>query len=323
MRLKKSYIFICIFVIISIGFFLFYKEGSLPVNKTDKGTRLFVINRGDGLINITNRLDKEGLIRSKTVFYIITRLNGLENKIEAGDFRLSPSMTSEQIAKTLTKGTLDIWVTVIEGLRREEIADILSETHGIDKLEFMDKAVEGYLFPDTYLIPKDASVDMILSIFKNNFDSKYNGNIESLAQKKQLNRMQVITLASLVEKEARSFENRTIVASIMLKRYKNGWPLDLDATVQYALGYQSDSKTWWKKNLTREDIKINSLYNTYKNAGLPPGPICNPGLDSIKAVLAADEKTPYWFYISSRDGSVMHYAQTQEEHDENIRKYLN
>ena len=244
MRLKKSYIFICIFVIISIGFFLFYKEGSLPVNKTDKGTRLFVINRGDGLINITNRLDKEGLIRSKTVFYIITRLNGLENKIEAGDFRLSPSMTSEQIAKTLTKGTLDIWVTVIEGLRREEIADILSETHGIDKLEFMDKAVEGYLFPDTYLIPKDASVDMILSIFKNNFDSKYNGNIESLAQKKQLNRMQVITLASLVEKEARSFENRTIVASIMLKRYKNGWPLDLDATVQYALGYQSDSKTW-------------------------------------------------------------------------------
>ena len=129
-------------------------------------------------------------------------------------------------------------------------------------------------------------------------------------------------MASLVEREANSKDAKRQVASIIYKRFRNDWKLDIDATVQYALGYQEKEKDWWKKNLTQADLAIDSPYNTYKNPGLPPGPIASPGLDAIEAVLDADENTPYWFYISSADGSQMYYAQTIEEHNQNIQKHL-
>ena len=132
---------------------------------------------------------------------------------------------------------------------------------------------------------------------------------------------EVLILASLVEKEARHDEDRQKVASIILKRLKNDIKLQIDATVQYALGYQSEEKTWWKKNLTQEDLDIDSPYNTYKNEGLPPGPIANPGLASIEAVINADANTSYLYYISDKNGN-MHYARTLEEHQANIDKYL-
>lgn len=323
MKIKKRYILLLLLVVIGFVSFLVYKEGSLPVDRFDKKTKILVIERGSGVNQIAADLSKEGLIRSKLVFYFVVKLNGLENKIQAGDFRLSPSMSAPEIAASLTKGTLDQWVTIIEGLRKEEIAQILSEEVSIDAAEFVQKGREGYLFPDTYLIPKDSSVDTVLSILQNNFDKKYTPDMQSIASQKGLTNEEVITLASLVEKEARSFKNKVTVASIILKRYKRGWPLDIDATVQYALGYDPIKKTWWKKSLTTDNVKIISPYNTYKNAGLPPGPICNPGLNSINAVLQADPNTPYWFYISSRDGSTMHYAKTSEEHERNIERYLN
>ncbi len=323
MKIKKRYVLLFLILVVGVSSFLVYKEGSLPVDKSDKKTEIFVVARGSGVNQIAEDLNKAGLIRSKLIFYFVVKLNGLENKIQAGDFRLSPSMNATELAQALTKGTLDQWVTIIEGLRKEEIAQILNEKVGIDEAEFIQKAREGYLFPDTYLIPKGSSVDTVLSIFQNNFDRKYTPDMQSIASQRKLTDDQVITLASLVEKEARSFENKVIVASIMLKRFNRGMALDLDATVQYALGYDPIKKTWWKKVLTSADVKMNSPYNTYKNAGLPPTPICNPGLDSINAVLQADQNTPYYFYISSSDGSTMHYARTLEEHERNIEKYLN
>lgn len=323
MKIKKRYILLLLLIIIGVSSFLIYKEGSLPVDKSDKKTKIFVIERGSGVNQIAEDLSKEGLIRSKLIFYFVVKLNGLENKIQAGDFRLSPSMNATELAQALTKGTLDQWVTIIEGLRKEEIAQVLNESVGIDETEFIEKAREGYLFPDTYLVPKGSSVDTVLSILQNNFDKKFTPDMQSIASQKGLSNDDVIILASLVEKEARSFENKVKVASIMLKRLNKGMALDLDATVQYALGYDPIKKTWWKKTLTSADVRMDSLYNTYKNAGLPPGPICNPGLDSINAVLQADLNTQYYFYISSRDGSTMHYARTLEEHNRNIEKYLN
>jgi UPF0755 protein len=215
-----------------------------------------------------------------------------------------------------------MWFTVIEGLRKEEIAQLVAQNFDIPETEFIKASNEGYLFPDTYLIPKDATLDMILAVFQKNFDKKFSSELRNKAKAKGLSDKEVIILASLVEKEARRYENKVKVASIILKRFKKDWALDLDATVQYALGYQPNQKTWWKKNLTVQDLQIESPYNTYKSRGLPPGPINSPGLDSINAVLAADENTPYWFYISSKDGSTMHYAKTAEEQQENIRKYL-
>ncbi len=320
--MKKIIVAIITLITVVLGVYLYYREGSLPANPKNNKTQIFVISRGESVNQITKKLYNEDLIRDKIVFFLIVKRLGLENKIQAGDFRLSPSMSASEIAKTLTKGTLDIWVTAIEGLRKEEVAQIISQNLGLPETEFIKKAKEGYLFPDTYLVPRTATIEGVLAIFENNFNRKYDETLKNQTRQKGLIDNEVITLASLVEKEARSYQNRVKVASIIFKRYKNDWPLDIDATVQYALGYQPQEKTWWKKNLTKDDLVIKSPYNTYKNRGIPPGPICNPGLSSIKAVLMADENTPYWYYISSKDGSTMHYAETIEEHNENVRKYL-
>jgi len=246
---------------------------------------------------------------------------GIERKIQAGDFRISPKMTAAEVAKNLTHGTLDVWITLIEGTRKEEMAQTISKDLNIPETEFIKVATEGYLFPDTYLIPTTATAESVVSILKNNFDNKFSQELLDQAKNKKLTEKEVLILASLVEREARQPATRQKVAGIILKRYLADWPLQIDATVQYALGYQPNEKSWWKKNLTEDDLKINSPFNTYKNTGLPPEPICNPSLTSIEAVINADPKTLYWYYITDKNG-VMHYAVTLEEHNNNIRKYL-
>jgi len=319
--MKKKYIFFFLLCLVLAFFFLYFQEGSMPVDKHDTNPRIFMINKGEGLNSIANKLANEKLIRNKVVFYLIVKQLGIEKKIQAGEFRLSKSMGTTQLAQTLTHGTSDTWVTIIEGLRKEEVAQELSANFKISEIEFIEQAKEGYLFPDTYLFPKNASIDTILTIISRNFNSKFNEDIKQKSRSKGLTERQVLTIASLVEKEAKSPEDKQQVASIILKRHVNDWPLDIDATVQYALGYQKKTKTWWKKDLTQEDLEADSQYNTRKYKGLPPAPICNPGLDSINAAVSADSQTPYWFYLSDKTGK-MHYAITLEEHNSNISKYL-
>lgn len=293
----------------------------MPVNKNSLESTIFVVNPGDPLNTIINNLSKQGLIRNKVVFYLIVKQLGIERKIQAGDFRISPKMTAIEVAKNLTHGTLDVWITLIEGTRKEEMAQIISRDLNIPETEFIKIAAEGYLFPDTYLIPTTATAESVVSVLKNNFDNKFNQELHVKANSKKLTEKEVVILASLVEREARQPATRQKVAGIILKRYLADWPLQIDATVQYALGYQPNEKSWWKKELTETDLKIDSPFNTYKNTGLPPDPICNPSLSSIEAVINADSKTPYWYYITDKNG-VMHYAVTLEEHNENIRRYL-
>lgn len=320
--MKKRYIsllLICIAVVFGI---LYYKEGTLPADPTDTHARIFVIDKGSGVNEIVKNLHREGLIRDRIAFYILVKRLGIESKIQAGDFRIAPSMSANEIAVSLTKGTLDIWVTVIEGLRKEEVAHILSRDIGIPEIEFLKYANEGYLFPDTYLFPRDVNIETVLSIFDRNFTKRVTPEIRSQIAKKGLTFDQGLTLASLVEREARRSADKKMVASILLKRYEGGWPLQIDATVQYALGYQEATRTWWKKSLTKSDLAIESPYNTYQHPGIPPAPISSPGIDSIQAVAEADPSVPYYFYISNSAGSKMYYARTIEEHNENIRKYL-
>lgn len=293
----------------------------MPVNKNSLVSTIFVVNLGDPLNIIVNNLSKQGLIRNKVVFYLIVKQLGIERKIQAGDFRVSPKMTAMEVAKNLTHGTLDIWVTLIEGMRKEEIAQTISKDLNIPETEFIKIASEGYLFPDTYLIPTTATAESVVTILKNNFNNKFGQELHDKAKNKKLTEKEVLILASLVEREARQPVTRQKVAGIILKRYLADWPLQIDATVQYAIGYQSNEKSWWKKDLTEDDLKIDSPFNTYKNTGLPPEPICNPSLSSIEAVINADPKTPYWYYITDKNG-VMHYSITLEEHNNNIRKYL-
>ena len=322
--LKKSLLFLSITFFLSLsGYFFIFSYLTKPVNPKAKKTKIFVIRKGESLTSIAKRLQKEKLIRSRLAFYLVVKKLGIERKIQAGSFRLSPALDSYEIAKKLTKGTLDIWVTIIEGLRKEEIAQIVSQKLGIPEAEFLKYArdKEGYLFPDTYLFPKNATAKLVVEIMLKNFHKKFTPALKEKARKKGLTEKETITLASLVEREAKYDSDRIKVASVLLKRLRNNWPLQVDATVQYALGYQEDTATWWKKNLTKEDLQIDSPYNTYKYKGLPPTPICNPGLSSIKAAIYADPNTPYWYYISDKKGKI-HLARTLKEHQENIRKYL-
>lgn len=310
-----------ILLVLATGFYLYFRSGSLPFNKSDKVSKIFIVPRGEPLEGIINSLYKEDLIRNKLVFYMIVKQKGIDRAIQAGDFRLSPSMNAYQIADALTHGTLDVWITLIEGTRREEMAQVIGHELNIPEVEFVSVAEEGYLFPDTYLIPKDATAGSVLSILKNNYNQKFTPDLKAKAAKNGLSEKGVIILASIVEKEAKTPEDKKIVAGILLKRLEEDWPLQVDATIQYALGYQTDEKTWWKKYLSFDDLKIDSPYNSYTNKGLPPTPISNPGIVSIAAVAEADSSTPFWYYISDTKG-VMHYARTQEEHEANISKYL-
>lgn len=318
--MKKLGIVAGLFAILLVGLLIWWNNGVAAVNKNNKKEVTFVVGKNQSVRNIANSLKRESLIKDPIAFFILVEKLGLDKKIQAGDHRLSQAMTAEQTARSLTLATNDVWITVPEGFRAQEIADILEKeirTYKKSWREILEKN-EGYLFPDTYLIPKTAELSQVVTILRNNFDNKF---IEIEKNKKPgLDNDDIVKVASLVEREARHDVDRPLVASVIHNRLDIGMKLDIDATVQYVLGYQEDEKRWWKKNLTFEDLEINSPYNTYRNAGLPPAPISNPGLPSLSAA-ANPAKTNYIYYISDKKG-VNHYATTLEEHNTNKEKYL-
>lgn len=318
--MKKFKILFLLTALAALGIYFMYSEGSLPVDKTNTGSIIFVIKKGDGLFSVTRKLAAEDLIRNKLIFTVIAFQKGIDKKIQAGEFKLSKKMTAQELADALTHGTADEWVTIVEGLRKEEIAQKLTEQFTLSEIGFIEQAKEGQLFPDTYRIPKAATVEAIIQIMESNFQSKMAEARKEFLFEKRSDR-EVLILASLIEREAKFADDKRLIADIILKRVENDWPLQLDATVQYGLGYQRREKTWWKRDLTLEDLKIDNTYNTYERKGLPPAPICNPGLDSLKAALAANPKTPFWYYVSDKKGRI-HAATTLEEHNENIRKFV-
>lgn len=306
-------VLVLVFVIV-LGF-LWWRNGNTPVNSRDKSERVFVVEKGAGVRQIGNELKKRGLIRDPIVFFLLVRQKGVDTKIQAGDYKLSPSMTLGKVLDELVHGVVDVWVTIPEGYRAEQIADTLEEQIPSYSFSWRVRLIEkeGYLFPDTYLIPRDAPIDTILSIFENNFNKKISK--EGLSSRSDLDL--IINIASMVEREALFHDERATVASVIYNRLDLGMKLDIDATVQYALGKRNGK--WWYP-VDSSDLRINSIYNTYTNNGLPPGPISNPGLDSIRAA-ANPANTNYLYYITDSKGH-LHGAETFQEHQTNIRKYL-
>ncbi len=322
--MKLMHKFILLLTIVGIGLvgaFLWYKEGSLPVDKSAQEQSMFIIAPGQPLNAIINKLEQEKFIRNKVVFFMIVKQMGIEKLIQAGNFRLSQSMNAREIATKLTQGSEDQWVTVIEGLRKEEIAKVFAQEINIDEAEFNALAKEGYLFPDTYLIPKGADAQKVIDIMRANYESKMSDQIREKARQLGLSERELVIMASIIEKEGRS-EDRAVVADVLMRRFSENYPLQADATVQYALGYQANIAKWWKPGLLFEDLKLESPYNTYTNEGLPPTPICNPGISSIEAVANANPKTPYFYYLHAPDGTV-HPSRTLEEHEAKTETYLN
>lgn len=327
MKSNNTYSFVSRFIILFFvvviaawGMWLWWRDSISAVDPNSTTPVIFVVRGGDGAKTIAANLAHENLIRSPTGFFILVKTLGIERKLQAGDFRLNRSMDARTIAFELTHGILDQWVTTLEGWRKEEIAAQMTKDLDIPEQEFLKVAKEGYMFPDTYLVPRDATAGAVVTIFEENFDKKVTPQMRQDARKTGLSLEEVIVLASIVEREGRTAEDRPVIAGVLLNRLKADWPLQADATLQYALGYQAQEKTWWKKMLFDEDKKINSPYNTYLHTGLPPAPISNPGLESITAVIYPKE-TDYWYYLHDPSGGV-HYAKTIEEHNANIETYL-
>ncbi len=317
--MKKA--FIVGIIIILLGLILYGWWGSqLDPVSSDTSEQSFVITKGQGLNEIADNLKNKDLIRSTSSFKNYAKQNGLDAKVQPGTFKLSPSMSSQEIAIAITNQPLDNWVTLLEGWRVEEMAEKLNQQGLAQSAEFIKKAKEGYMFPDTYLIPKDYSVDQIVDLLRSTFEQKFTPELRKKIRAQGLTEEQGIILASIVEREARSSEVRRQVASILLKRFKIDMGLNADATIQYALGYQPEEKTWWKKRILYEDLEIESPFNTYIHVGLPPKPIANPSLSSIEAVADADAKTPYLYYFHDSKGN-SYYGRTLEEHNENVANH--
>lgn len=325
-------IVLSILIISGLGGFLWVKN-SFEARSSSENYQSFVIEKGAGASVIAASLEKQGIIKSALAFKLYTQVTGISKRIFAGEYRVSPHMNLAELTKVLTGGPLELWVTIPEGLRREEIAEKFINELGKSNVEastfreeFLSasKDLEGYLFPDTYLFPKEVSGTAVVTRMKATFDRKieeYKDEIEN----SNLSLDEIVTLASILERETRTRAERPVVAGILLNRIEVGMPLQADATAQYAhANVKCRGKTdcdWWPRPLLREDLTIDSPYNTYKISGLPPHAIANPGITALTAAIEPEDSS-YFYYIHEEDGTV-HYGKTLDEHNENVRRYLN
>ncbi|MFN8491709.1 MAG: endolytic transglycosylase MltG [Caldilineaceae bacterium] len=314
----------------------------------------FVVQPGTPARVIGQNLVKAGLISDDRLFEAYVRVNGLDEKLSAGAFILAPSMTLVEIVQTLQYAeAASVTVTIPEGWRREQIADYLvaagvfssttsvadygrqtatSDLTGLDpkKYPFLQgrpagASLEGYLFPDTYKLPATgATATDLLQRQLDDFATRVVPVYEQavLSHTTDLDLYRVLILASIVEREAMAPAERPIIAGVYLNRLAKNMKLEADPTVQYAMGYQKATKTWWKTPVALEEYNsVDSPYNTYLHPGLPPGPIANPGLSSIEAVLKP-AKHDYLYFVAKPDNSGEHvFAKTFEEQQQNVQKY--
>jgi peptidoglycan lytic transglycosylase G len=322
-------------VLISIGLlfllaaFLSLGFGLFLVSPADKGgsDQVFIVKEGSSLKEVAADLEKTGLITNRTLFVLWTRVKGYGKDIRAGEYSLSPAMAPVQMIEILRKGLVILHpVTIPEGFTRDQIADALAAKGLADKRRFLeltqDKALvrqygisgpsfEGYLFPDTYHFSRGTPALAILDTMVKRFKQVVTPLLE-VSQGTGMKFEEVVILASIVEKETGRPEERPLIASVFLNRLRLGMRLESDPTVIYGIeNFDGDLK--------KKDLADKTPYNTYVIHGLTPGPIANPGLESIKAVLDP-AKTDYLYFVSKNDGS-HHFSKTLAEHNRAVEIY--
>lgn len=301
---------------------------------------LITVKRGASAKEIGGELAAQGVIRSGRLFEVLVGLTGVQNSLEAGDYQFDRGMPAIEVVHRIAEGrTASRRVTFPEGTRSEEMGEIL-EQHGIvTKQAFLDAVaaggysepflsqiatpkLEGFLFPATYEFNRGADAGQVVATMLNAFQANVADDLQLEGQ--GLSLVEVVTLAAIVEREAVVAEERPLIAGVFLNRLRIGLPLQADPTTQYALTLSPGSVEqfgYWKKDLTFDDLKYDSPYNTYVYAGLPPGPIANPGLDAMRAVVRPAE-TEFLFFVAKGDGSGEHaFAETLEEHLQNVARY--
>ncbi|MBX4198230.1 endolytic transglycosylase MltG [Candidatus Parcubacteria bacterium] len=303
------------FVFLLSWYFFSYRP---PLNFPGSG--IVTIPDGASLSAIANRLEKDNVITSPFWFTNFVLLFKHENKVVGGQYYFEKPLNVYAIARRVTSGDYNmdqLKTTIPEGSSVTEIAAIIKKNYpSFESERFIQLAREreGYLFPDTYLLGADAPPEKIVSILTATFDQKMQDpGIRAAIEKFGRPLHEVITMASILEGEARQTRTRQVIAGILWKRIQIGMPLQVDTAFRYVNGKTT-------RDLTLADLKIDSPYNTYLYQGLPPTPISNPGLDSIKAAVTPIT-TNYLFFLTDRDGN-MHYAETHEEHAYNKDIYL-
>lgn len=319
-------------LIYAIRLVLYETDLTVPVDSFG-AAQAFKINMGESVNAIANRLEEQGLIRNAEAFRLYMIYAGLDTTVQAGDYQISPAYSAMEIARALQDATpLEVPFNVLAGWRMEEVAAALP-TSGLNVRpeEFLRAArqldpdylppafadvsqLEGFIFPGTYQFARTISADEMIAAFFQRFDESVTAEMRAGFERQGLSLYEAVIMASIVQREAVLIEEAPLIASVFLNRHRIGMRLDSDPTVQYAVGYQRDQGTWWKNPLTWDDLAIESPYNTYRQAGFPPGPICSPGAAALEAV-AFPAQSPYFFFRARCDNSGRHnFAVTYAEH---------
>lgn len=301
-----------------------YRDRGAPAAET-----VVVIQRGLTLREIGDQLAAEGVLRHPLALRLLAKLDHVEEQVRAGEFRFPAHRTTDEILHDLISGGAQdaVWVTFPEGYTSREIAQRLAG-HGLGSaaelrgyfdsasIEFgrrRTKSLEGYLFPSTYLVPVNATPPVVAGMMVDEFRREIPRDAGSLARKLGFTIPQVVAVASLVEREAKRDDERPLIAGVVYNRLRRHMSLDVDATIEYIFPAH-------KTEITKADLAIDSPYNTYRRLGLPPTPIANPGLASLRAAFFP-KSSHYLYYVYRGDGHHA-FAETLSEHNANVARYL-
>lgn len=334
-------------LVVIFGFWFWYQEGvTKPLAPEAKEEIVFIIERGDRFLDIAENLEKQGLIVDKRFFILYIVFQRQHTKLQAGHYLLSPAMSIQEIAQKIVAGDImQERVTIIEGWDLRDIALHLEEKNLFSSQELFEitgyppvdypnvdifakdfsqefdflkdkpreASLEGYIFPDTYNIVIGENAEDFVKKALQNFGRKLTPELRAEIKRQGKSIFDIIIMASMIEKEVVTAEDKRLVSGILWKRLEAGLPLQVDATISYITGRQTTK-------ISKKETEIDSPYNTYKYLGLPKGPIANPGLESITAAIYP-ESSPYWYYLSTPEGETI-FSRTLEEHNAAKMKYL-
>ncbi|HEX3467213.1 MAG TPA: endolytic transglycosylase MltG [Candidatus Elarobacter sp.] len=301
-----------------------YVDRALPEQQTD-----VIIPRGASFGEVAGLLRDKGILAHAIAFRLLARLRHVDNEVKAGEYRFPAHQTSDAVLQRIVRGEqFAVWVTIPEGYTAREVAQTLGsralgdpglyertflQNGGIDLDGTQTRNLEGYLFPSTYLIPIDDTPRTVAKILVDQFRRELPADAAQRARALGRTVPEVVTIASLVEREGKADEDRPLIASVIYNRLRRGMPLEVDAAIEYTFPEHHDV-------ITKRDLEVDSPYNTYRHTGLPPTPIANPGKASLDAAFEP-AKSDYLYYVAKPDGHSA-FAKTLDEHNANVERYL-
>ena len=332
----KNFILLIVFLIFGFGIFIW--QGIYLPKISLTGEKLFLVEKGQNVFQIAENLEKEGLIKNRFFFDFYVLANGNQRNLQAGEYSLSPSLNLVEITKKIVSGdVVKLEVAIPEGFTIDQIEERLNEKANLwgnasgqikiknfkirdfkDDYDFLETAppnfnLQGFLFPATYQLSPRVSTEEVIRKMLEKFDKELTPDLREKIKRQEKSIFEIVIMASLLEKEVQTEEDKELVSGILWKRLENDIPLQVDATITYITGKKTTK-------ISKEETQIDSPYNTYKYLGLPIGPICNPGLDSIKAAMYPEE-SEYWYYLSIPGGKTI-FSETLEKHNLVKREYL-